>query len=76
MTKLLDKAVAALRSLPAETQDDIARAVLLLTGHDDQTPYKLTSEEDTIIAASLAEAARGEFATDDEIRAIWAKHGL
>ncbi len=26
--------------------------------------------------ASLTEAERGEFATDDEIRAIWAKHGL
>ena len=25
---------------------------------------------------SLAEAERGEFATDEEVRSMWAKHGL
>jgi predicted transcriptional regulator len=40
----------------------------------EQPPYILTPEEKVDIDASMAEAERGEFATDDEIRAIWAKH--
>jgi predicted transcriptional regulator len=39
-------------------------------------PYALTPEEEADIDASLAEADRGEFATDDEVRAVWAKHRL
>jgi predicted transcriptional regulator len=41
-----------------------------------QSPYELTPEEEADIDASLAEAERGEFATDEEVRAVWAKHGL
>ena len=41
-----------------------------------QTPYVLTPEEEADINDSLAEAARGEFATDEEVRAVWAKHEL
>ena len=76
MTKLLDQALAATRSLPPETQDDIARVVLRLIGADDEMPVPLTREEQTAVAASKAAAARGEFASDEEVRAVWAKHGL
>jgi hypothetical protein len=38
--------------------------------------YVLTPEEERSFEASLAQAGRKEFATDNEIRAIWAKHGL
>jgi len=41
-----------------------------------ETPYVLTPEEEADLDASLAEAERGEFATDEEVRAVWAKHGL
>jgi len=37
-----------------------------------QTPYVLTPEEEADLEASLAEAERGEFATDEEVRAMWA----
>ena len=76
MTKLLDRALEVARSLPPEAQDDIARIVLRLTGADDDMMVPLTSEEQTAIAASKAAAARGEIATDEEVRAVWAKHGL
>jgi hypothetical protein len=76
MTKLLDQALAAARSLPPDIQDDIARVVLRLAGADDEPPLPLTSEEQAAIAASKAAAARGEFATDEQVRAVWAKHGL
>jgi len=70
MTKLLDQAVAAARSLPAEAQDEIAHVGLRLTGADDEPPVPLTPEEQAAIAASKAAAARGEFATDEEVRVV------
>jgi hypothetical protein len=76
MTKLLDQAVEAARNLPPEVQDDIAHLVLRLVGADDEPPVPLTPEEQAAIAASKAAAARGEFATDEQVRSMWAKHGL
>jgi hypothetical protein len=76
MTELLDRALAAARSLPADAQDDIAHVVLRLTGADDEPPVLLTPEEHAAIAASKAAAAHGEFATDEQVRAVWVKHGL
>jgi hypothetical protein len=76
MTKLLDRALKVARSLPPETQDDIARVVLRLSGADDEAPLPLTPEEQAAIAASKSAARRGEFATDEQVRAAWAKHGL
>lgn len=76
MTKLLDDAVEAARGLPPSTQDDIARVVLRLAGSDDEPPVALSPAERTAIASSKAAAARGEFATDEQVRAVWAKYGL
>jgi hypothetical protein len=76
MTKLLDRALEAARRLSAEQQDDIAHVVLRLTGADDEPPVPLTPSEQAAITASKAAAARGEFATDEQVRAVWAKHGL
>jgi len=33
-------------------------------------------KEEASFDKSLAQAERGKFATDEQIRAIWAKHGL
>jgi len=50
--------------------------VLKLAGTDDEQPVPLSPDERAAIASSKAAAARGEFATDDLVRAAWAKHGL
>jgi hypothetical protein len=76
MTKLLDQALEAVRRLPSDAQDDIARVVLRLTGADDEPPIPLTPQEQAAVAVSKAAAGRSEFATDEEVRAVWAKHGL
>jgi hypothetical protein len=76
MTKLLERAVEMVRGLPPAAQDDIARIVLRLSGADDEPPLPLTPEEEAVIAVSKTAASRGEFATDEEVRAVWAKHGL
>jgi hypothetical protein len=76
MMALLDRAIKAARSLPPEAQDDVARAVLQLVGDDDERLVPLTPEEEAAIAASRAATRRGEFATDEEVQAVWAKRGL
>ena len=75
MTKLFEHAVEAVRSLPAETQDELARLLLQLAG-EDQPYVELTAEEEASLDESMQQAERGEFATDEEVRAIWAKYGL
>jgi hypothetical protein len=75
VTKLLERAVATVRSLPPERQDDLARVLLQLAG-DDQPAIELTPEEAASFDESLAQAERGEFATDEQVRAIWSKYGL
>jgi hypothetical protein len=76
VTKLLDQAVKAARTLPPAEQDDIARLILRLAGAAEEEPAPLTAEEQAAIAKSKAAAAQGEFATDKEVRAAWRKHGL
>ena len=75
MTRLLEQAIETVSALPDDVQDDLARILLQFAGVE-QPPHVLTSEEEADIEASLAEAERGEFATDEEIRAMWRKHGL
>ncbi|MGO9673806.1 MAG: hypothetical protein ACLPSF_06495 [Methylocella sp.] len=65
----------AARGLPPELQDDIARVVFQLAGNE-EPPVLLSAEERAALDLSKAAAARGEFATDDEVRSVWAKHGL
>ena len=76
MTRLLEQAIQAARSLPPSSQDDIARIVLQLAGGDSEPPVPLTREEQDAIAVSRAAAARGEFATEEQVRAAWAQHDL
>ena len=75
MTRLLEQAVEAVSALPDDAQDDLARILLQLAGID-QPAYELSPEEAAEIDASLTEAERGDFASDEEVRAVWAKHGL
>ena len=75
MTDLLEKAMATARGLPPDMQDEIARVVLALAGGE-QAVYRFTRDEEAEQDAADAEEARGAYATDEEVRAIWAKHGL
>ena len=76
MTKLLDQALEAVRRLPDGDQDDIARAIIQLASADTPEPLALSPEERDAIVRSKAAAARGEFATDEQVQALWAKRGL
>ena len=76
MTKLLEKALEAVRRLPPDDQDEIARVIMQLADSDSLAAVALSPEEREAIARSKAAADRGELATDEQVRAVWAKHGL
>jgi predicted transcriptional regulator len=75
MTKLLDQAIAKVRSLPEADQDEAAEALLWTL---ETRSGRLPLDEDTraAIDGGLGQARRGEFATDAEIAALWKRHGL
>ncbi|WP_411901845.1 hypothetical protein [Methylorubrum thiocyanatum] len=75
MTDLLDKAITAARNLPPEVQDAIARMVLSYAG-EGEAVYRFTLEEEAEQDEADAAEARGDFATDEEVRAIWIKDRL
>jgi hypothetical protein len=75
-TKRLDEDVEAVRRLPSDDRDDIVRAIMQLAGADLAAPVVLSPEEREAIARSKAAVSRGEFATDEQVRAVWAKHDL
>jgi predicted transcriptional regulator len=66
MTKLLDKALEAVRRLPPSSQDEIAHAMLALAGREAEAidPAHLPA-----ILEGLAQAKRGQLVTDDEVEA-------
>ncbi|MBX9591177.1 MAG: hypothetical protein K2X43_17965 [Hyphomonadaceae bacterium] len=77
MTKLLEKALEAVRQLPDSSQDEIARAMLALAGGSaDGEAVPLTADESAAITRSKTAAARGEFAAEEQVKAVWAKYGL
>jgi hypothetical protein len=56
MTKLLDEAVEAVRRLPSDDQDDVARAIIQLAGSDLPAPVVLSPEEREAMTRSKAAA--------------------
>ena len=76
MSKLLDQAVEVVRRLDPASQDDIARVMKMLPGDGEGDVITLNLEERAAIAKSKAEVARGNFATDEQVQAVWAKYGL
>jgi DNA-binding TFAR19-related protein (PDSD5 family) len=70
MTKLLEKALEAVRQLPPDSQDQIARAMLTLAG-DKNALEEIDPAHLPDVLESLAQAKRREFASDAEIEAAF-----
>ena len=69
MTKLLEeKALEAVRQLPSDSQDEIARAMLTLAG-DEGELEEIDPAHLPDVLESLAQAKRREFATDADVEA-------
>jgi hypothetical protein len=70
MTKLLDRAVEAIRRLPPESQDQIAREMLYLSGAEDE-PEPVDPAHLPAVLEGLAQFRRGERATEAEVEAAF-----
>jgi DNA-binding transcriptional regulator YdaS (Cro superfamily) len=68
MTKLLGQAFEAVRRLPPEEQNEIARAMLMLVGRED-APEPIDPAHLPDVFTGLAQARRRQFATDAEVEA-------
>jgi predicted transcriptional regulator len=75
MTKLLDQGIEAVRALPKDRQDVAGELLLAIAGQDEPS-HRLTAEQIEEVKLAIAEADRGEFATDEEMAALWKRCGL
>jgi len=70
MTKLLEKALEAVRKLSPEEQDEIAQAMLQFAENDGE-PEAIDPAHLPAVLNGLAQAKRGEFASDEEVEAVF-----
>jgi predicted transcriptional regulator len=75
MMKIMQHAIDALRDLPEDRQETVARAILAYASHDDDV-YHLTDGERVEVRAGLAEIERGEIASDEEVQAVYKRIGV
>jgi predicted transcriptional regulator len=75
MTKLLEQAIAKARELSEEEQDALAVTILVLAARDGSI-VPLDDETRGAIIEGLEQARRGDFVPDEEIEALWKRHGL
>jgi hypothetical protein len=74
MTKLLEKGIEVVGALPEDRQDMAGELLLNIAKNEPQ--YRLTTEQIEDLKLAIAEADRGEFATDKEMAESWKKFGL
>lgn len=70
MTKLLKKALEAVKRLPSEGQDQIALAMLALSGNEGE-PEEIHGAHLLSVLEGLAQARRRRFAGDAEVEAAF-----
>ena len=70
MTKILDKAIAKVRALPAEDQDILGAVLLALADEELTRVGELDEETREAVREGLEQARRGEFVPDEEIEAL------
>jgi hypothetical protein len=71
MTDLMEKALAAISGWPAPRQDEAAELLLALDRLG--STYVASDEELAAIDEALAQGERGEFATDAQVEAAFAR---
>jgi predicted transcriptional regulator len=73
VTRLLEKAIERVRSLPPERQDALAHAMLAVASGGE--PEAVDPAHLADLEAGLAEAREGMLASEDEIRAAFGRFG-
>jgi predicted transcriptional regulator len=75
MTKVLEDAIEKVRKLPEDRQAYVAEVLeqIAAAGSD---LFVIPDDHRAAVLEGLAQADRGEFATDEEMAALWKKCGL
>ena len=76
MTRILEKAIAKVRALPAEDQDVLGAVILALANEELTRIGELDDETRAAVREGLEQARRGEFVPEEEIKALWQRFGL
>lgn len=74
MTKPLEKAVAEIRKLSPERQEDAA-ALLLALVEQEESSLRLSPEQAAEVEVSIREAEAGRFVDQEEIARLFKKYG-
>jgi hypothetical protein len=73
MTKLFLKGIEAVQALSDEEQDLAGELLLRMAA---EPALQLSPQQREELELSIAEADRGEFASDEDVAAMWKKFGL
>ena len=73
MTDLLEQAIASIRGLPENVQNEAAELLLVFAAKH-LPPQVLDEETRATIREGIAQADRGEFMSDEEMAAFFARH--
>jgi hypothetical protein len=73
--KALEEAIAKVRRLPEAEQEEAAE-ILLWALEKHEAPAPLDAATIAGIDEGIAQAKRGEFASAEELAALWQRHGL
>jgi hypothetical protein len=73
MTELLEQAIDIVRQLP-ESEQDVAAEFLLAFAARRLPPELLNHETRAAIQEGIAQADRGEFVSDEDMAAFFARH--
>jgi len=74
MTKLLEEGIKAVQGLPEDRQNDAGE--MLLTIASLSARYELTPDQLEDVKLAIVETDRGEFASEEDMEALWKKCGL
>lgn len=74
MADTLDKAIDKLRALPPKRRRAIAAIIEDYLASEVEPVHILSEEERALVEEGLAELNRGEYATEPEVEAVFARH--
>lgn len=75
MIKVLEQAIEKIRNLPEDRQADAAEVLeqIAAAGGD---VFRVAEDDRAAVLEGLEQLKRGEFATDEDMAALWKKCGL
>lgn len=71
MDKVLDEIMARASTWPQEAKEELARVAREIDFEQSGAVYQLSPDEEAAIEEGLAQADRGEFASDEDMEAFF-----